>query len=118
MDSSGHKIDPKLLYPVKGSTSRKLYFPLLEDVEDLLKDCTFQKSPTVVIIHCGTNNVDKASPKWVTDKLVSVAGNLSNKLISSKIILSGLLLRGDFQSKDIPDELRFIKKCTTSNSSH
>ena len=69
MDSNGRKIDPKLLYPVEGSTSRKLYCPLLEDVEDLLKDCTFQKSPAVVLIHCGANNLDKAGPKWVTDKL-------------------------------------------------
>ena len=69
MDSNGCKIDPKLLYPVEGSTSRKLYCPLLEDVEDLLKDCTFQKSPAVVLIHCGANNSDKAGPKWVTDKL-------------------------------------------------
>ena len=58
MDSNGRKIDPKLLYPVEGSTSQKLYCCLPEDVEDLLEDCTFQKSPTVVLIHCGTNNVD------------------------------------------------------------
>ena len=101
MDSNGRKIDPKLLYPAEGSTSRKRYCPLLEDVEDLLKDCTFQKSPTVVLIHCGTNNLDKASPKWVTDKLASIASNLSNKLRSSKIIVSGLLPRGDFQNNDI-----------------
>ena len=102
MDFNGRKIDPKLLYPVEGSTSRKLCCPLLEDVEDLLKDCTFQKSPTVVVlIHCGTSNLDKASPKWVTDKLASIASNLSNKLRSSKIIVSGLLPRGDFQNKDI-----------------
>ena len=101
MDSNGRKIDPKLLYPVEGSTSRKLYCPLLEDVEDFLKDCTFQKSPTVVLIHCGTNNLDKVSPKWVTDKLPSIASNLSNKLRSSKIIVSGVLPRGDFHNKDI-----------------
>ena len=101
MDSNGRKLDPKLLYPVEGSTSGKLYCPLLEDVEDLFKGCTFQKSSTVVLIHCGTNNLNKASPKWVTDKLASIACNLSNKLRSSKIILSDLLPRGDFQNNDI-----------------
>ena len=37
----------------------------------------------------------------VTDKLASIASNLSNKFRSSEIIVSGLLPRGDFQNKDI-----------------
>ena len=78
------------------STSQKLSCPLLEDLEDLLKDCTFQKCPTVVLIHCGTNNLTKPN----ADKLASIASNLIKKLRSSKIIVSGLLPRGDFQNKD------------------
>ena len=50
MNSNGGKIDPNLLYPVEGSTSRKLYC----DVEDLLKDCTFQNSPTVTTYNVGS----------------------------------------------------------------
>ena len=36
MDSNGNKIDPKLLYPTVGSTSRKLYCPLVEDIDKLI----------------------------------------------------------------------------------
>ena len=39
--------------------------------------------------------------RQATDKLAYIADNLSNKLRSSKIVVSGLLPRGDFQIKDI-----------------
>ena len=65
MDSNGGKINPKLLYPVDGSNARKMYCPLLEDVENLLEQCSFEKSPTVVILHCGTNNLDTSDPNNV-----------------------------------------------------
>ena len=101
MDSNGNQIDPKLLYPIEGSTSRKLYCPLLEDIDKLIENCTFKKLPTIIVIHCGTNNLDRSDPKRVLSHLTETATYISKKFISSKIVISGILPRGDYHSRDI-----------------
>ena len=101
MDSNGGKINPKLLYPVDGSNARKMYCPLLEDFENLLEHCSFEKSPTVVILHFGTNNLDTSDPNNVITKLTEISTALSTKLPSSKIVVRGFLPRKDFSSRDI-----------------
>ena len=57
--------------------------------------------PKVVIIHCGTNDLDHSDPKAVIDNLTKTVKNLSATLISSKIIKSALLPRKDFNDKEI-----------------
>ena len=69
MDSNGSQIDPKLLYPVEGSSARKLYCPLIRDLDNLLEESKFTVLPKVVIIRCGTNDLDHSDPKTVIDNL-------------------------------------------------
>ena len=101
MDSTGTHIDPNLLYPIEGSTDQKLFCPLLENVDELLEDSMFENIPTVTVLHCRTNNLDHADPRSVIENLTNTAKNLSKKLFSSKIIVSGILPRSDFEKSEI-----------------
>ena len=101
MDSNGTHIDPNLLYPVEGSTDQKLFCPLLENVDELLEDSMFENIPTLTVLHCGTNNLDHADPRSAIENLTNTAKNLSKKLFSSKIIVSGILPRSDFEKSEI-----------------
>ena len=73
MDSNGNQIDPKLLYPIKWSTSRKIYCPLLEDIDKLIDNCTFKKLPSIIIIYCGTNNLVRSYTNCVLSHLTETA---------------------------------------------
>ena len=101
MDSNGNQIDPKLLYPIKGSTSRKLYCPLLEGIDKLIENCTFKKLPSIIVIHCGTNNLDRSDPNSVLSHLTKTATYISKKFISSKIVINGILPPRAYHSRDI-----------------
>ena len=101
MDSNGSQIDPKLLYPIEGSSARKLYCPLIRDLDNLLEEPKFTVLPKVVVIHCGTNDLDHSDSKTVTDNLTRTVKNLSATLISSKIIVSAFMPRKDFHNKEI-----------------
>ena len=101
VDCNGNQIDPKLLYPIKGSTSRKLYCPLLENTDTLIENYTFKKLPSIIVIHCGTNNLDGSDPNCVLSHLTETATYVGKKFISSKIVTSGILPRGDYHSRDI-----------------
>ena len=59
------------------------------------------KLPTIIVIHCGTNNLDISDPKHVLSHLTEIATYISKKFISSKIVISGILPRGDYHSRDI-----------------
>ena len=101
MDSNGSHIDPDLLYPIEGSTSKKLYCPLTKDINNLVHDVVFAQPPKIIVIHCGTNDLDYNDAKSVIDSLSKTVQVISNKFMSSKIIVSGLLPRKDFPTRDI-----------------
>ena len=100
MDSNGSQLDPKLLYPIEGSSARKLIAPI-RDLDNPLEESKLTVLPKVVIIHRGTNDLDHSDPKTVIDNLTKTVKNLSATLISSKIIISALFSRKDFNDKNI-----------------
>ena len=102
MDSNGKYIDLKLLYPTEKSvTTKKLYCPLTRDLENLIDEFSFTQTPKITVVHCGTNDLDKSEPKAVINSITNSINKLSQRLISSKIIVSGLLPRKDFSNKEI-----------------
>ena len=102
MDSNGKYIDPKLLYPIEKSvTTKKLYCPLTRDLENLIDEFSFTQTPKITVVHCGTNDLDNSEPKAVINSITNSINKLSQRLISSKIIVSGLLPRKDFSNKEI-----------------
>ena len=112
MNSNGKYIDPKLLYPVEKSvTTKRLYCPLTRDLDNLIDESSFTQTPKITVLHCGTNDLDKSEPKAVITSITNSVNNLSQRLISSKIIVSGLLPRRDFSNKEIYDiNLELLKR--------
>ena len=102
MDSTGKYINPKLLNPAEKSvTTKKLFCPLTRDLENLIDESSFTQTPKITVVHCGTNDLDNSEPKAVINSITNSINKLSQRLISSKIIVSGLLARKDFSNKEI-----------------
>ena len=100
-DSSGKHVDLNRLYPIEGATSKNFYCPLSRDLNNLVEEAEFINPPKVVIVHCGTNDLDHTDSITLVNNIAHSIQKLSSKLVSSKIIASGLLPRRDYTNKDI-----------------
>ena len=107
------------LYPIEGTTSKKFYCPLTRDLYNLVEEAEFINPPKVVIVHCGTNDLDHTDSITVVNNIAHSIQKLSSKLISSKIIVSGLLPRRDYTNKDIYNiNLEVSKKFQLASNVH
>ena len=62
-------------------------------------------------MHCGTNDLDNSEPKAVINSITNSINKLSQRLISSKVIVSGLFPRKDFSNKEIYNiKLELLKR--------
>ena len=53
-----------LLYPAEKSvTTKKLYFPLTRDLENLIDESSFTQTLKITVVHCGTNDLDNSEPQ-------------------------------------------------------
>ena len=101
MDSNGKYILQALLSRREICNNKKLCCPLTRDLENLIDESSFTQTPKITVVHCGTNGLDNSEPKAVINSITNSINKLSQRLISSKIIVSGLLPRKDFGNEEI-----------------
>ena len=85
------------MLPQKSST--KIGCPLIEHANEIILDTTFHKELEILIIHTGTNNLERSNPDDVQEKLINFCDIVRNKFIRCRIILSLLLPRNDIHGK-------------------
>ena len=71
-------------------------FPVatVEDMEDFIKPIT-RKSPNKVILHVGTNDLKKSTPKVIADSILNLTTQIKEDSPSTMVIVSALLDRND-----------------------
>ena len=85
------------MFPENSST--KIGCPLIEHANEIILDTTFHKKLEILIIHTGTNNLERSNPDDIQEKLINLGDIIRNKFIRCGIILSLLLPRNDIHGK-------------------
>ena len=92
IDSNGRFIQSAIL---SDKSCRKIIYPKIENAIEILTDSHNVRDPEVLICHTGTNNLDFSDPYSVADSIIDFANIAKEKFPSSKVIISGILPRGD-----------------------
>ena len=70
--------------------------------------------PKIIVIHCGTNNVGKDSPREITEGLLTIVDQISMDCPYTRIIVTGLLPR-DLEPSDFRNDIAEINKLLMEN---
>lgn len=104
-DSNGKFIDSNQL---SNKETEVLKCPTLQVAKDLIENSN--EHPQVLIIHCGTNDLEHLTPDQVEEESVNVINLATKKHLKSKIIFSTLLNRKDSFNYYIPRINQNIQK--------
>ena len=66
----------------------------IEDMEDYLKP-VIRKEPESIVLHIGTNDLNKLSPKQVADSITNLGIQINEESPKTTIVISSILLRTD-----------------------
>ena len=66
----------------------------IEDMEDYLKP-VIRKEPESIVLHIGTNDLNKLSPKQVADSITNLGIQINEESPNTAIVISSILLRTD-----------------------
>ena len=64
----------------------------IEDMEDYLKP-VIRKEPESIVLHIGTNDLNKLSPKQVADSITNLGTQINEESPNTTIVISSILLR-------------------------
>ena len=100
IDSNGKYIDLDRFSPK--SPTHKYFTPTITSTIETLKSNDLRK-PTHIIIHTGTNDLDKSTVSQCIYKYQEMVKLVSDKHPSSKIIISSILIRADSLDEQRPE---------------
>lgn len=83
---------------------------MVEDFKHYIKP-TLDRNPDEVIMHVGTNNIKKDSPRDIAEAIVDIARSVEE---GTKITISGLVCRKDNQYK-VSEVNKILKRFCTQN---
>jgi len=91
IDSNGKQLQPNLLYP----DSKPLICPTytLQQLKDNIN--TLQSKPDILLIHCGTNDLEQTTPAIVIQETKNILTHAKSSFPAAKIIYSSILPRQD-----------------------
>lgn len=92
IDSNGKYIDLDRFSPK--SPTHKYFTPTITSATETLNSNDLGK-PTLIIIHTGTNDLDRSTESQCINKYQEMVKLVSDKHPSSKIIISSILIRAD-----------------------
>lgn len=84
IDSNGKQLQPNLLYP----DSKPLICPTytLQQLKDNIN--TLQSKPDILLIHCGTNDLEQTTPAIVIQETKNILTHAKSSFPAAKIIIS------------------------------
>jgi len=91
IDSNGKFIDPKLLCPDNPVIIKHTY--KLNQIKETIDEIS--TNPTTIVIHCGTNDLEKSPIESVTNESKNVLESTKKRFPNTHIIYSSLLPRQD-----------------------
>ena len=75
----------------------------VDKATELFESATIKSVPKIFLIHFGTNNLDHMSKQALSAKFLQFTSYLCKRFPCSKIIVSGLLPRRDWDSRESED---------------
>ena len=100
-DSNGKYIQNGKFFPKH--TVKKLTCITIEKATELLENATIKNVPKTFLIHFGTNDLDHMSKQAMSAKFLQFTSYLCKRFPCSKIIVSGLLPRRDWDTRELDD---------------
>ena len=100
-DSNGKYIQNGKFFPKH--TVKKLTCMTIDKATELLENATIKSVPKTFLIHFGTNDLDHMSKQAMSAKFLQFTSYLCKRFPCSKIIVSGLLPRRDWDTRELED---------------